>query len=71
KSPRRIRLNHVFPDSIGVGRIEAEQYKMVVDSLSRPELIFPAQLPNEFSHLRIDLGPPSLLGLPTPVEPEA
>jgi hypothetical protein len=29
----KVGLNHVFSDGIGIGRIEAEQYKMVVDAL--------------------------------------
>ncbi len=31
---RRIRLHHVFPDGIGIGWIEAQEYQMVMDSLS-------------------------------------
>lgn len=69
-SPRRIRLDHVFPDGIRIGRIETQEDEVVMDSLSRPETVFFAQLPNELPHLRIDLGPPSFPGLPAPVEPK-
>ena len=69
-SLRWIRFYHVFPDGIGMWS-EAEQYKVVMDSFCRPEPILRTQLLNEISYGDIDLGSPSLPGLPTPEESES
>jgi hypothetical protein len=66
-SSRRIGLHHVYSDGIGMGGIEAEENKMVMDTLCRPESIFSVQLLNELSHLGIDLWPSSFPGFPSPV----
>jgi len=54
----------------GWGGLEAQQYKMVVNQLSRPEPILRTQLLNELSHIGSDFGPPFLPGLPAPLEYE-